>query len=273
MKSRAEIKALAKETMGKQRGTSILIVLVMGALYIPVIILAMVALIVSMASGLFVLGWALYIAVLLLGPLIIYIMMVNGAGEYVKIYRQQPANLGTLFTGLGVNFWRKLGGLLWMNLWLLIWTLPAIAVYVIGLVGPWLTGQSFWLSLTPLALPLYIFVYIKWLSYSMTLFILADSPHVKATQALKLSKQITNGHKGKLFVLQLSFIGWLMLSGLTYYILYIVYVGPYMYTTYAGFYEELRKNAMEEGRVSRWDLDKGEDGTDRGRGFGIGIDS
>ena len=48
-----------------------------------------------------------------------------------------------------------------------------------------------------------------------------------------------NGHKMELFLLQLSFIGWMFLSALTFGIL-ILYVGPYMEATMARFYDTIK---------------------------------
>jgi uncharacterized membrane protein len=50
-------------------------------------------------------------------------------------------------------------------------------------------------------------------------------------------------------VADLSFIGWLILGSLTFGILDIVYVVPYMSTTIAGFYTELRDEALRAGVI------------------------
>lgn len=63
------------------------------------------------------------------------------------------------------------------------------------------------------------------------------------------------GHRMELFIAQLSFFGWLLLSGLTGGILYVLHVGPYMELTFAGIYEEIRQIALEEGKVSQMELD------------------
>ena len=88
----------------------------------------------------------------------------------------------------------------------------------------------------------------------MTPYILADCPDVKAKDALKLSMRMTNGHKGKLFVLLLSFYGWMLLSSLTFGILLIVFVAPYMEATMSGFYLELRDQAIASGAISAEEL-------------------
>jgi uncharacterized membrane protein len=95
---------------------------------------------------------------------------------------------------------------------------------------------------------------VKSYAYMMMPYILADCPTVTAREALRLSRRMTKGHKGKLFVLTLSFIGWGILTVLTFGILYIVYVGPYMHTTFAGFYIELRDKAFADGVITPAEL-------------------
>jgi uncharacterized membrane protein len=50
--------------------------------------------------------------------------------------------------------------------------------------------------------------YIAIISYSMTFFIIADNPNIKALKKNKKSKQIMMGYKGKFFGLCCRFIGW-----------------------------------------------------------------
>lgn len=73
----------------------------------------------------------------------------------------------------------------------------------------------------------------------MTSFILKDDPKIGYMDALKKSWDLTDGHKGGLIWLFLSFIGWIILSGLTLGIgLLLLY--PYMQTTLAHYYEDLK---------------------------------
>ena len=58
-------------------------------------------------------------------------------------------------------------------------------------------------------------------------------------QAFAESKRMMQGQKWKAFVLDLSFIGWYILSGLTLGILAIFYVSPYVNATHAALYEAL----------------------------------
>ena len=83
---------------------------------------------------------------------------------------------------------------------------------------------------------------IKSYSYAMTPYIVNDlvasGQEVHATTAITLSRQLMDGHKWELFVLNLSFIGWYLLSVLTFGIGYIWLV-PYEQTTKANFYRRL----------------------------------
>lgn len=76
--------------------------------------------------------------------------------------------------------------------------------------------------------------------------ILADNPNLKPTEALKLSGKMTNGSKGELFVLDLSFILWYLLCAVTLGIASI-YVVPYVMTTQALYYENFRLRALAHG--------------------------
>ena len=80
---------------------------------------------------------------------------------------------------------------------------------------------------------------VKSYSYAMTPYILLDRPELSATDAIKESEKMMNGHKMELFILDLSFIGWILLSILTCGIL-VLYVEPYMMATKSAFYLELK---------------------------------
>ena len=88
---------------------------------------------------------------------------------------------------------------------------------------------------------------VKSISYSMAMYIKAENPNIPASRAIELSKLITDGHKGDLFYLGLSFLGWFLLSSLTYNILGIVYVFPYFYAAHAFAYEEIKADAIARG--------------------------
>ncbi len=85
---------------------------------------------------------------------------------------------------------------------------------------------------------------IKSYSYAMTPYILKDNPEMKNNAAIEESMRIMNGHKLELFLLDLSFIGWAILSILTCCIGFLWLV-PYMNMARVNFYEDLKKASVE----------------------------
>ncbi len=71
------------------------------------------------------------------------------------------------------RFWRVVGGLAWMELWIFLWAL----IPIVGIV----------------------FAVIRAYEYRFTPYILMTRDDVKATDAIKISKQMTMGYKGKMF--------------------------------------------------------------------------
>lgn len=81
---------------------------------------------------------------------------------------------------------------------------------------------------------------VKTYAYRMVPYILKEHPELSGTQAITLSRRMMKGHKGDAFVLDLSFIGWILLSALTFGILHLFYVGPYIEATNAELYKAVR---------------------------------
>ena len=80
---------------------------------------------------------------------------------------------------------------------------------------------------------------IKGYSYSMAMYVLAENKGKGALECINESKKMTEGHKMELFVLNLSFIGWYLLTGITFGIAGI-YVIPYVSATQVNFYNEIK---------------------------------
>lgn len=80
---------------------------------------------------------------------------------------------------------------------------------------------------------------VKSYSYSMTYYILNDNPDMTASEAITESRRIMDGNKWRLFCLDFSFIGWMILSVFTFGIL-IFWVAPYMQMARAEFYESIK---------------------------------
>ena len=84
----------------------------------------------------------------------------------------------------------------------------------------------------------------QYYAYSQAELILYDQLETDTYQgafyAIRQSRKLMKGYKGKLFLLDLSFIGWNLLAKMTYGVLNIM-VLPYTATAYILFYEELKK--------------------------------
>lgn len=81
------------------------------------------------------------------------------------------------------------------------------------------------------------------LRYSQAYFILRDNPSIGPLEAIRRSKELTAGHKGRLFVLILTFIGWIILGAIPFGI-GLLWVYPYILTSMAHFYEDLRSRTQ-----------------------------
>lgn len=81
---------------------------------------------------------------------------------------------------------------------------------------------------------------IKAYAYAMTPYIMKDQPELSAVDCIDRSMSMMNGYKWKLFLLDLSFIGWALLCILTLGI-GMLWLNPYVYCSRAQFYEELKQ--------------------------------
>lgn len=77
--------------------------------------------------------------------------------------------------------------------------------------------------------------------YAMTPFLMTDNPNMTAREAMAASTELMDGHKGELFTLGLTFIGWDLLASLTLGIGYL-WLNPYKNAAYAAFYRDLITN-------------------------------
>ena len=141
--------------------------------------------------------------------------------------RIRPTDVGKIFSVFERGYIETVGSMAWMALFLFLWALIPVAGIVL--------------------------VIIKGISYSMTPFILADNPQIGYERALKLSIAMTRGHKGAIFVLYLSFLGWYLL-GLLCFGIGLLFLMPYVYATMTELYVRLRGYALEGGLCTREEL-------------------
>lgn len=81
-------------------------------------------------------------------------------------------------------------------------------------------------------------------AYSMAIYVANDNPELSAMDAIRKSRELMDGHKWDLFVLDLSFIGWIFLCLLTFGIGFF-FLAPYIEMAHVEFYRELTEQATE----------------------------
>jgi uncharacterized membrane protein len=143
-------------------------------------------------------GWIANIVIS--GPLILGFTVF-----FLKISRNQFAEIEDLFLGLK-DFKRSFVAYLLVTLYVALWSLLLI---VPGIIAA--------------------------LSYSLTFYLLADNPEISSSDAINRSEELMSGNKMELFMLGLSFLGWLLLCILTFGI-GLFWLSPYINTSIAHFY-------------------------------------
>lgn len=190
---------------------------IIGSNYSGAFLPALLYLLITAAASCVTLGLGFIITL----PLAVGMTLV-----YINLWRGETSSIDIMFSSaFQENFVRKLGGMMWMALFEWLWSLLFI---IPGIV--------------------------KAYSYAMTPYILAKYPNVPAKEALKLSMRIMNGRKMDLFVVDLSFLGWHLLSGLTFGLLEIFYVTPYTSLTKAGCFDEYLNDALNRNVIDMAEL-------------------
>ena len=111
-------------------------------------------------------------------------------------------------------------------------------------------GFSFAGKIILLSIVQYIFVFLWTLlfivpgivaayRYRFAILNLCENPEIGVMEAINMSKAQTAGFKWQLFVLDLSFIGWYLLSGLTAGIL-LIWLAPYRMQTDMGYFRQIK---------------------------------
>jgi len=183
----------------------------------------------------------------------------------LKLWRREECGGRTLFDGFTM-VWRVIGTQVLIAVFVMLWALLfAIPVGIIAAVAI-MMDNGFGIFLMVLAYIAYMVVLvIISLKYSLAMPALADEPELGALGAINRSKELMNGHKGAYFVLNLSFIGWVLLCSLLIGILsgltgagvlpmpawlsslltvvaglpVYLWLEPYMQISVAGFYDAL----------------------------------
>ena len=140
----------------------------------------------------------------------------------LRNHREESVDLENLFDGFrGGRYTRVFCALFLVNLFTFLW---ALLLIIPGIM--------------------------KAFSYALTPYIIMDEPELTARQAITRSCEIMEGRRWKLFCLYLSFIGWGILSLLTFGIGFLWLV-PYMNASIAAFYEDARAEYEAENSIEQ----------------------
>jgi uncharacterized membrane protein len=150
------------------------------------------------------------VALLVAGPL-----RLGFAMFFLGLSRGEDVAIEHLFKGFN-RFGTALAAYLLMLVFILLWMLLLIVPGIIAAI-----------------------------SYSQVFYIIADNPEIDAMDALSKSKKMMYGYKWKYFCLGLRFVGWVLLCILTLGIGFL-WLMPYMYTSFAKFYDDLKANQEEK---------------------------
>lgn len=146
--------------------------------------------------------------------------MEYGARNWFACHVKGTDSQDVLFSGFRKNQWIRISAmLLWRSLMVFLWSLLLVVPGV-----------------------------VKSYQYKFVPYILAEHPMMNTSDVMKYSSNLTNGHKMELFVLDLSFIGWFIVSALTLNLAGLFYVGPYFYQTQSLAYLEIRDAAKSSNR-------------------------
>lgn len=149
-----------------------------------------------------------------------------GESRYFLNARENPDKFGDVFFGFKKKYLKNVWTGFTYNLYTSLWSL---LLFVPGI--------------------------IKGYEYSMIPYILAENPEITRKEAYKMSKEMTKGYKGDLFVLDLSFIGWYLLVVLAAVLtcglgaIGGIFLAPYISATKAEAYTFLKARAIETGKV------------------------
>lgn len=156
---------------------------------------------------------------------------------YLNISVSQPASLSDLLYGFKNKPHKFLGLYFVLFLMMVVWSIPYYVVLAVTVITDFIPVMVVLAVLTYLLLLAGILV--TSLYVSQALFIFTDSPDKKILQCIRESIDMMKGNKGSLFYLNISFIGMTLMGYLSMGIGYL-WVVPYMYATYAEYYQELK---------------------------------
>lgn len=173
--------------------------------------------------------------------------MSVGLGRFFLRFNRDPENLPSPLTVcdcFGPGYLRVVGAMLWRAVLIYSWAVVPLLVGAL-IPGTWEMVEISGESVIRIADGGYVFILLasvaflyRDLVYSMTRFVLADEAYpgsMTTREVLSEARALTKGRVWELFLLNMSFFGWLMLASLTL-LVGAIYVYPYLEGTMAAYY-------------------------------------
>ncbi len=124
--------------------------------------------------------------------------------------------------------------------------------FLVGISEYWMDGIiSAFYKMAWLFLWFCLFIipfFVKAIAYSMMKFVIVENPGISIRKALKISRILTDGHKGDLFLMYLSFTPWILLTVISIGI-GSLWLLPYINTCLANAYNSLKEEALRMGKL------------------------
>ena len=236
-KTRAELKKLSKEQLKGKWGASALLMLVYFLFVFAISIMLNYFAKEYGFNAFIILGYALFI-LFTLG------LILGVLSYFIKVVKSDSPRVYELFTKFSL-----------CPKAVLVYLILLVITLIPVLIGGGLIAACVFLNSTypiaaisfGIAFGILTLIFLFYISFGLALsfIILVDEPKNSAFSVIKKSWGYMKGNKWRLFVLYLSFLGWILLGGLTIYIGFL-WIGPYMYTTITNFYFELKGEVTGE---------------------------
>lgn len=123
-----------------------------------------------------------------------------------------------------------------------------------GICDDWIVTVLICIGIV-LSMALLVFTAYVTLSFSLVFFIFHDNPKMSIYDILKQSYTLMDGHKLDLFILLISFTGWIILGILTLGLLYLWLI-PYILVTMANFYIEIAPKKRKRAKTDKTETKK-----------------
>lgn len=247
----SDFRRIAREKLDKKWGKAVCIILAY----------MLVSFVISFVQGLlpetgfvaFIVSIAVYIIDIPLSFGLAFAFFKFFYGEDVRAFDFWNLGLSNISRAWGVAFRTLLKLLLPIGLLILGYVLTAGSIFMSSasiLTGSSSGGSGFMMFVSfILIIVSLIWLVVKSYYYQLATCVAFDNPHLSPSDCVLKSEQLMINNRGKLFNLQLSFIGWAILAAFTFGIGYL-WLLPYIQIANVAFYDALAHDGHTDPEVS-----------------------